>query len=73
MQKNYHFQRQQKWSTTKMYMPPILPVITDPILAENFDSEFTEMDFSSTTTTTTSSSSNNYITTSTTNTIIFQW
>lgn len=29
----------------KMYMPPILPVITDPILAENFDSEFTEMDF----------------------------
>ena len=28
-----------------MYMPPILPVITDPILAENFDSEFTEMDF----------------------------
>ncbi|KAI5963810.1 uncharacterized protein KGF55_002690 [Candida pseudojiufengensis] len=26
-------------------LPPILPIITDPILAENFDSEFTEMDF----------------------------
>ncbi|RCK56120.1 Serine/threonine-protein kinase psk1 [Candida viswanathii] len=26
-------------------IPPILPIITDPILAENFDSEFTEMAF----------------------------
>lgn len=26
-------------------LPPILPVITDPILAENFDDEFTEMPF----------------------------
>lgn len=25
------------------YIPPILPVITDPILAENFDEEFTSM------------------------------
>ena len=27
------------------YLPPILPVITDPILAENFDEEFTSMPF----------------------------
>ncbi|KAI5951248.1 hypothetical protein KGF54_004322 [Candida jiufengensis] len=26
-------------------LPPILPIITDPILAENFDNEFTEMEF----------------------------
>ncbi|KAG7665221.1 uncharacterized protein J8A68_001277 [[Candida] subhashii] len=26
-------------------MPPILPIITDPVLAENFDSEFTELAF----------------------------
>lgn len=26
-------------------LPPILPIITDPILAENFDEEFTEMPF----------------------------
>lgn len=26
--------------------PPIIPVITDPVLAENFDSEFTEMSLS---------------------------
>ncbi|KAL6453442.1 LOW QUALITY PROTEIN: psk1 Serine/threonine-protein kinase psk1 [Candida maltosa Xu316] len=26
-------------------LPPILPIITDPILAENFDSEFTDMAF----------------------------
>ncbi|MDC6270939.1 protein kinase [Acetobacter pasteurianus] len=27
------------------FLPPILPIITDPILAENFDSDFTEMEF----------------------------
>lgn len=26
-------------------LPPILPIITDPVLAENFDREFTEMSF----------------------------
>lgn len=26
-------------------LPPIMPIITDPILAENFDKEFTEMQF----------------------------
>lgn len=26
-------------------LPPILPIITDPVLAENFDDEFTEMAF----------------------------
>jgi serine/threonine protein kinase len=26
-------------------LPPILPIITDPVLAENFDKEFTEMTF----------------------------
>ncbi|CCG20930.1 hypothetical protein CORT_0A05430 [Candida orthopsilosis Co 90-125] len=26
-------------------LPPILPIITDPVLAENFDDEFTEMTF----------------------------
>lgn len=27
------------------YVPPILPIITNPILAENFDKQFTEMQF----------------------------
>ena len=35
----------KKGQQQKMIIPPILPVITDPILAENFDTEFTEMDF----------------------------
>ncbi|KAK6456055.1 ribosomal protein S6 kinase [Scheffersomyces xylosifermentans] len=26
-------------------IPPILPIITDPVLAENFDTDFTEMEF----------------------------
>lgn len=29
-------------------LPPILPVVTDPSLAENFDTEFTEMNFTPT-------------------------
>jgi len=39
---------------TSDILPPILPIITDPILAENFDSEFTDMPFTPQTT-------NNYL------------
>ncbi|KAI5969280.1 hypothetical protein CANMA_001727 [Candida margitis] len=32
-------------SAANAVLPPILPIITDPVLAENFDGEFTEMAF----------------------------
>ncbi|KAI5963419.1 hypothetical protein KGF57_001254 [Candida theae] len=32
-------------SAANAALPPILPIITDPVLAENFDDEFTEMAF----------------------------
>lgn len=48
--KQHRFFRHIDWNifTTKEYdeyLPPILPVITDPVLAENFDDEFTNMPF----------------------------
>lgn len=50
--KKHRFFRNVDWDhlenldiSEKDILPPILPVITDPILAENFDAEFTEMAF----------------------------
>ncbi|ODV81018.1 ribosomal protein S6 kinase [Suhomyces tanzawaensis NRRL Y-17324] len=48
--KNHRFFRFVDWSELENIeqsetLPPILPVITDPVLAENFDKEFTEMAF----------------------------
>ncbi len=48
--KNHRFFRKIDWE--KLYnrdpsiIPPIIPVITDPILAENFNSQFTQMSIS---------------------------
>lgn len=47
--KQHRFFRYLDWdqitNPTKEVLPPILPVITDSILAENFDEEFTAMPF----------------------------
>ena len=49
--KRHRFFRHIDWSLLESpeyqleTLPPILPIITDPILAENFDEEFTEMSF----------------------------
>ena len=49
--KKHRFFRHIDWSQLESpdyqleTLPPILPIITDPILAENFDEEFTEMSF----------------------------
>lgn len=49
--KKHRFFRYVDWnnienpSNDPEFLPPILPVITNPILAENFDKEFTEMSF----------------------------
>lgn len=48
--KSHRFFRHLDWQSlmgpvSEDYLPPILPVITDPILAENFDEEFTSMPF----------------------------
>lgn len=46
--KKHRFFRYLDWSALEKNQdlaPPILPVITDPILAENFDEEFTSMGF----------------------------
>lgn len=48
--KNHRFFRHIDWPVIEKggdneVLPPILPVITDPILAENFDEEFTTMQF----------------------------
>lgn len=48
--KNHRFFRYVDWNTLtgvskSEVLPPILPVITDPLLAENFDEEFTNMAF----------------------------
>lgn len=49
--KNHRFFRHIDWAQLENIdnnldvLPPILPIITDPILAENFDEEFTEMSF----------------------------
>lgn len=47
--KNHRFFRYLNWDEiiehNSQRLPPILPVITDPILAENFDEEFTNMPF----------------------------
>lgn len=47
--KNHRFFRYLNWDDIIQHntdkLPPILPVITDPILAENFDEEFTSMPF----------------------------
>lgn len=43
--KSHRFFRKIDWKEieSRSFEPPIVPIITDPILAENFDSEFTEM------------------------------
>jgi serine/threonine protein kinase len=45
--KNHRFFRKIDWKKLEVrdpqVIPPIVPVITDPILAENFSSEFTDM------------------------------
>ncbi|CCH41319.1 hypothetical protein BN7_858 [Wickerhamomyces ciferrii] len=43
--KKHRFFRKINWSDieNRSFIPPIVPIITDPILAENFDNEFTEM------------------------------
>ncbi|ODQ81731.1 hypothetical protein BABINDRAFT_170410 [Babjeviella inositovora NRRL Y-12698] len=45
--KNHRFFRKIDWKLLEAHdpslEPPILPIITDPILAENFDREFTDM------------------------------
>lgn len=43
--KAHRFFRKVDWKDieNRTFVPPIVPIITDPILAENFDSEFTEM------------------------------
>lgn len=46
--KNHRFFRYIDWKSLDVngasdLLPPILPVITDPILAENFDKEFTDL------------------------------
>lgn len=48
--KKHRFFRHVDWSNLEdanelHELPPILPIITDPILAENFDEEFTDMVF----------------------------
>ncbi|OBA21603.1 kinase-like protein [Metschnikowia bicuspidata var. bicuspidata NRRL YB-4993] len=48
--KQHRFFRHIDWKVIEQgcagdVLPPILPVITDPILAENFDEEFTTMQF----------------------------
>lgn len=53
--KKHNFFRHIDWSSLEKIdlddnvanaiLPPILPIITDPVLAENFDDEFTEMTF----------------------------
>lgn len=47
--KQHRFFRNVNWkdleSNSSNVLPPILPIITNPILAENFDKEFTEMNF----------------------------
>lgn len=48
--KNHRFFRYVNWESLadvskNDVLPPILPVITDPVLAENFDEEFTTMTF----------------------------
>lgn len=50
--KNHRFFRYLDWGDidgtngeSSKVLPPIMPVITDPILAENFDDEFTSMSF----------------------------
>lgn len=43
--KKHRFFRKINWKDieNREFEPPIIPIITDPILAENFDNEFTEM------------------------------
>lgn len=43
--KEHRFFRKIDWNAieNREFEPPIVPIITDPILAENFDSAFTEM------------------------------
>lgn len=43
--KTHRFFRKISWPDIEnhRFTPPIIPIITDPILAENFDSDFTEM------------------------------
>lgn len=47
--KKHPFFRHVNWkeleNADNELLPPILPIITDPILAENFDNDFTEMSF----------------------------
>lgn len=47
--KSHRFFRNVNWNDLEnrpeTILPPIVPVITNPILAENFDKEFTEMQF----------------------------
>ncbi|KAM9919305.1 hypothetical protein OXX59_008041 [Metschnikowia pulcherrima] len=48
--KNHRFFRHIDWKVIEngcgpKVLPPIMPVITDPVLAENFDDEFTTMQF----------------------------
>lgn len=47
--KKHRFFRNVNWNDLEHHpeniLPPIVPVITNPILAENFDKEFTEMHF----------------------------
>lgn len=47
--KNHPFFRHINWkeleTNSSNLLPPILPIITDPILAENFDNDFTDMPF----------------------------
>ena len=48
--KKHRFFRHVNWNELENLdksetIPPILPIITDPILAENFDSDFTDMAF----------------------------
>lgn len=44
--KNHRFFRKINWDdiVNRNFEPPIIPIITDPILAENFDSEFTNLE-----------------------------
>lgn len=43
--KKHQFFRKINWKEieTRQFTPPIVPIITDPALAENFDSDFTDM------------------------------
>lgn len=49
--KKHEFFRHVNWKELERLnpeleiMPPIMPIITDPVLAENFDSDFTDMAF----------------------------